>query len=272
MARLSPKLEVIRALFAKSGNRCAFPGCTATLINERNQFVAQVCHIEAAEEGGERYNPSQTDEARRGFDNLLLLCYPHHVETDDTANFSVERLRKIKAEHETDFGRNIFKIDESLLYKITAEMEEFWMRAELLNREHVESSDQAIEIDLRASFSELAAKARLHVNDVLSLRDLLISNDNQDAVNTQTLRQTLIERGATIDDALAFNGGPNNFEILNLGFTNTATRLNVLLVQMELLHLQEHLKLNSSDQIARRRIEDLKAEFADIAASSGDVD
>ena len=62
MPRLSPRAEVLRALFARSGNRCAFPGCNAVLVNERNQFVANVCHIEAAEEGGERFNPLQSDE------------------------------------------------------------------------------------------------------------------------------------------------------------------------------------------------------------------
>ncbi len=48
MARLAPKAEILRALFARSGNQCAFPGCTQPLINDKNKFIAQVCHIEAA--------------------------------------------------------------------------------------------------------------------------------------------------------------------------------------------------------------------------------
>jgi hypothetical protein len=40
-----------------------------------------------------------TDEARAGFDNLLLLCASHHQVIDaDTETWTVEKLRKIKAE------------------------------------------------------------------------------------------------------------------------------------------------------------------------------
>ena len=39
MARLKPKETTIKALFAKSGNQCAFPKCEAKLINNKNQFI-----------------------------------------------------------------------------------------------------------------------------------------------------------------------------------------------------------------------------------------
>jgi hypothetical protein len=272
MSRLSPKLDVIRALFAKSGNRCAFPGCTAGLINERNQFIAQVCHIEAAEEGGERYNPHQTDEERRSYANLMLLCYPHHVETDDVSAYPVDRLKQIKAVHESTFGQKIFKIDESLLYKITEEMEAFWEHAEQVHRAHLTNSDLAIEIDMKASFSDLAISAHHHIDDVLNLRDMLLGNEEQASMLIQALRQALVDHAvpSAHDEPQLY--GPNNFEILNLGFTNTATRLRVLLVQMELRYLGEHLKLNPSDGLARGRIESLKAEFTGLAASAGYAD
>ena len=51
MSRLAPKIDVLKALFARSGNQCAFPGCTQPLMNEKNKFIAQVCHIEAAMRG-----------------------------------------------------------------------------------------------------------------------------------------------------------------------------------------------------------------------------
>ena len=85
MPRLQPGIDVLRALFARSENRCAFPGCTALLVNEKNQFIAQVCHIEAAEGGGERFNARESDEQRRSYENLMLLCYAHHVETNDVS-------------------------------------------------------------------------------------------------------------------------------------------------------------------------------------------
>ncbi len=103
MSRLTPKTEVIRHLFAVSGNQCAFPSCAHELISEKGTFVAQICHIEAAEKGGERYNKNQTDEERRAFSNLILMCYRHHRETDEVDEFTAAKLKEIKDAHERQF-------------------------------------------------------------------------------------------------------------------------------------------------------------------------
>lgn len=123
MARLAPKSEVLRALFALSGNRCAIAGCPHELISEKGIFIAQVCHIEAAEEGGPRYNPHQSDEERRSFENLLLLCYRHHRETDDVNEFCTERMKQIKKEHEDQFRKNQYQIAEPILEKIKSSIQ-----------------------------------------------------------------------------------------------------------------------------------------------------
>lgn len=73
-------------------------------MNARNQFVAQICHISAAAPGGERYDPSLTDEQRRAYDNLIILCYAHHVETNDVSRFSVRDLTEMKRTHERKYG------------------------------------------------------------------------------------------------------------------------------------------------------------------------
>ena len=39
--------------------------------NKKNQLIGEVCHIEAAEIGGERYNPNQSDEDRRDYSNFI---------------------------------------------------------------------------------------------------------------------------------------------------------------------------------------------------------
>jgi hypothetical protein len=67
-------------------------------------FVGEVCHIEAAEPGGERFNPLQTNEERRSFANLMLMCHKHHVRTDNTQKYPVSALRILKAEHEAKFS------------------------------------------------------------------------------------------------------------------------------------------------------------------------
>ena len=112
--RLAPKRATIRHLFAFSGNRCAFEDCIHPLIDEQGNFVAEICHIEAAEPRGPRYNPSSDNEARRHRNNLLLMCHRHHRETDDTDAFPVERMRDIKAKHEQQFEDAVARIAASI--------------------------------------------------------------------------------------------------------------------------------------------------------------
>lgn len=102
--RLQPKQEVLRELFLKSGNLCAFPNCDHLMMNAEGVFIGQVCHIEAASEEGQRFNPSMTNEERRAFSNLMLMCYPHHQETNDVTKYPVARLKQMKEDHERRFS------------------------------------------------------------------------------------------------------------------------------------------------------------------------
>lgn len=108
MSRLNPKSTTLRTLFLRSGNQCAFPECDVELINSYGQYVGNVCHIEAAENGGERYNKLQTDEERRDYNNLILLCANHHKVTDDVDMYPVQKLHSMKIAHERKiYGRDI---------------------------------------------------------------------------------------------------------------------------------------------------------------------
>lgn len=101
--RLTPKPESLRELFAKSGNLCAFPGCNHLIFDREGHLIAQICHIEAAEPGGERFNLNQTNEERRHISNLMLMCYEHHVVTNNVETYTVDRMRTMKANHEAKF-------------------------------------------------------------------------------------------------------------------------------------------------------------------------
>lgn len=120
MTRLSINKDVLRNLALKSKNQCAFPGCIRELITLDNEFVGQVCHIEAANSGGERYNPNQTDEERRSVDNILLLCYEHHKITDNVTVYTVDKLKKIKYDHE---NCSLKDIDENRILKSIEKLE-----------------------------------------------------------------------------------------------------------------------------------------------------
>jgi len=98
----SPTAATIKRLFAVSGNRCAFPGCPLPLVDpESGTVVGEICHVKAQRPNGPRYDPGQSDEARHGFDNLLLLCPAHHKVVDQhPETYTVEKLLGIKAQHE----------------------------------------------------------------------------------------------------------------------------------------------------------------------------
>lgn len=93
--------KTLKRLFGLSGNQCAFPGCTKILVNKKNAKDSNICHIEAANETGERYNPNMTDEERADYPNLILLCIQHHDETNDETKYTVEVLTKMKQDHES---------------------------------------------------------------------------------------------------------------------------------------------------------------------------
>jgi len=76
------------------------PGCPSKLVDNHGNLIGQICHIEAAAPGGERYNPNSNDEARRDFSNLMILCYACHIESNDVIKYPVTKLREIKATHE----------------------------------------------------------------------------------------------------------------------------------------------------------------------------
>lgn len=113
--RLTPLASALRELFLKSGNLCAFPDCHHIMMDAAGTFVGQVCHIEAAEIGGERFNPAMTNEDRRAVRNLMLMCYDDHVRTNDTAAFPVAKLQEMKADHERRFSHP----DRAMLAKLT---------------------------------------------------------------------------------------------------------------------------------------------------------
>lgn len=100
MAASGPSVTDVKVLFARSGNRCAFPKCTSPIVLD-GTLVGEVCHIKGAKLGSARHDPGQSDIDRNAYSNLILLCSTHHtVVDDDEEAYTVERLNRMKALHE----------------------------------------------------------------------------------------------------------------------------------------------------------------------------
>lgn len=98
-----PSVATVKRLFAVSGNRCAFPSCSHPLIEPvSGKVVGRISHIKASSPRGPRYDPTQSDDERHSFANLLLMCPVHHdvIDADEKA-YAVSRLEEMKRDHES---------------------------------------------------------------------------------------------------------------------------------------------------------------------------
>ena len=104
------KPSTVRRLDMLSGNECAAPDCVRQLIaRDKESIVSKICHIEAASKNGPRFRSSMTDDERRGYDNLVLLCDECHTIIDNKNNeklFPVTLLKDWKLLHEDKNIRN----------------------------------------------------------------------------------------------------------------------------------------------------------------------
>lgn len=115
--------NTIKRLYGLSGNVCANPKCRTVLVDELGNQFGEIAHIAAASPEGPRYDPSMTDDDRRSFDNLLLLCEKCNKLVDNKENvkdYPVELLKKWKSNHEGFTSSDAYQIFwKNLNQKIT---------------------------------------------------------------------------------------------------------------------------------------------------------
>lgn len=116
----SPTTKILLAY--RSGDMCALPECDrkGRRLSVDNGTsgptnVGQAAHIEGENPGtnkkpaSARYNPNMSDDERNGFHNLIYLCGACHKIIDTLPqgeiDYPVDRLQKIKAEHEEKVRR-----------------------------------------------------------------------------------------------------------------------------------------------------------------------
>ncbi|MCM3662388.1 hypothetical protein M3148_15515 [Georgenia satyanarayanai] len=98
-----------KALYRLSRGTCYFPDCPRRIIEvvEGEPMVAvDIAHIYGANPGSARYDASMTDEERRAFGNLILLCGPHHKLVDGRRRheFPADLLEHWKRDNEPPDG------------------------------------------------------------------------------------------------------------------------------------------------------------------------
>lgn len=110
---VGPSKSTLKKLFAKSGNLCAFPGCSVEIVNDQ-KLLGRVCHIEGARPGSARFKKNRKPQQRHAYENLIILCPNHHAIIDeDEKTYTVERIQKMKTAHE----KRVRKLPDSKIKK-----------------------------------------------------------------------------------------------------------------------------------------------------------
>ena len=226
----TPKPSTIKKLFAYSGNQCAMPNCKAFLIDESGTVLAKIAHICAASNDGPRADKEMSNETRRSYENLIVICGPCHDIIDDPANvpkYSAEDLRSFKAVHEKRFKN----LESQLLqkYQDTTQIAapKYPSTLKSFYRE-LEYDDDMIDEDLPAIIKNIDKLRELPLQQrsfALSLAQRLLRNGKsrlstkevENAFNIES--QELLENLLILDDA-GFGGyeqstdNPNITEVM----------------------------------------------------------
>ncbi len=115
----------IKLLWGRSGNRCS--QCKVGLTQDKSSVSAsftlgEQAHIVGEKENAARGRSSLTTDERNSYHNLILLCPNCHTVIDENEiDWSVERLHKIKSEHELWVSETLSEtVDHVKLAKDTA--------------------------------------------------------------------------------------------------------------------------------------------------------
>jgi len=235
----SISLKTLKELLAKSGNQCAFLNCTHPIINEDGLLVANLCHIEAVSEKGQRYNHDQTVEERNHFDNLLFLCYRHHKETDNVEEYTVEKLKQIKIQHEIKYSETNFK---NIDY-IARQIKDYWDEIERINTEEHVFEEFKIEIDKNSNHEELLTEIRKSLDTIEKFISWMEPQDRK-----------------------------KYFEFFELGVPNHMSHINIRLNQLEIKYYEQLLLLKPEDKLIKEKLETLKDRFKSDARNASVID
>lgn len=116
-----------QALFSLSRGTCYAPDCDRRMISWIDPSTptvdAHIAHICGAHPGSPRYDPDMTDDERRSFSNLILLCKPHHDLVDKIRpdDHPVELLQRWKTEREGGASAVLSDLNEDRLEELIIE-------------------------------------------------------------------------------------------------------------------------------------------------------
>jgi len=266
MKRLSPRTQTVRELFSLSGNQCAFPGCVHELVNHNFQFVAQVCHIEAARKGGERFNTTLTGEDLRLPKNLLILCYAHHVETNDVSEYTVARMQEIKSAHEEQNSPLGFSVPKITLMDAVKQIDDYWRSVEIANTIEHSFEELKFEVESNVTYFEAMVSLRGSISgfakclQICGEADEILSSDLAKLLKRLSIDVSVLESFPYYENPFV----DRNWELHNLGYPNWLKRIEINLLHIEILHYELLSKSIDLPEHITERLQNARAELVPV--------
>lgn len=257
MARIAPRADTLKVLYALSGNECAYPKCIHPIFNDDGLYVAELCHIEAANKGGPRYNQEQNDEQRNSINNLLFMCHRHHKESDF---LDVNSLLEIKKNHEIRFSEETRITSSKMIDQIQCEIDCFWNAQELKEFELVEFSP---EVDFKCDEMSIFSKIEEIIQKIKYLCN--ISNVSDEALFDE-VKEFLAQNGINTKpiEEIPFHQNPlinRNWDINNIAIPNLFSYLDLYIKQIQIKFFEDKLKADPANKRQKDHLSKLKMEF-----------
>lgn len=238
----------IKRLSTLSGNQCAEPECVHPLIaRDGETIIGKISHIEAASPNGPRWNPKMTDDQRRHFENLILLCDECHSIIDNKVNedkYTVDLLRQWKKNHETTRTYTYLDKHPSLLNMVINAISEIEISDEDVS---ISENIEAFSIDAKIKYNDvkrnkaLIEEYRVFYNKVNSLYQILEEQGSFKKENLlRNIRKVYVQvKGKYMHESTG------SMELIRENADNIIEE-----VQDELLKMAEENKDNYSDDIS----------------------
>lgn len=183
------KEGIKRLLYASSGNMCAMYGCVNQLVYANTANISEICHIEAVNEDGARYNPNLTEEYVNSYDNLVLLCPTCHVTVDNKLNegfYTVEYLKRMKELHER-------KVNDALLSSPVIAPPIYWDSFDVneIIEKYSELFDKEIDSQYVYKILDLVFSMQVAVRSVVYGIAILCKQDMSEQVDIHRLQKMM---------------------------------------------------------------------------------